>query len=130
MFKLNTKFDADSLLYSLSHSECDGHTVHMLTLQNLLPPLTSTVMLSLFTHAHPVHSPWLPGFTGVAQTIFLILTVVGLFPDRLYIYFFNFIFLPLICKANSASTSVGYVQMGIVQFLSSLIHLIDLFFHL
>ena len=28
-FKLNAKFDADSLLYSLSHFECDGHTVHM-----------------------------------------------------------------------------------------------------
>ena len=30
MFKLNAKFDADFLLYSLSHFECDGHTVHML----------------------------------------------------------------------------------------------------
>ena len=29
--KLNTNFDADPLLYSLSHFECDGHTVHMLT---------------------------------------------------------------------------------------------------
>ena len=29
MFKLNTKCDADSLLYSLGHFECDGHTVHM-----------------------------------------------------------------------------------------------------
>ena len=31
MFKPNAKFDADSLLYSLSHFEYDGHTVHMLT---------------------------------------------------------------------------------------------------
>ena len=31
MFKLNAKFDADSLLYLLSHFECNGHTVHMLT---------------------------------------------------------------------------------------------------
>ena len=29
------------------------HTVHMLTQRLLLPPLTSTVKLSLFTHAHP-----------------------------------------------------------------------------
>ena len=36
--KLNAKFDADSLFYSLSHFECDGHTVHMLTQQCLLPP--------------------------------------------------------------------------------------------
>ena len=31
MFQLNTKFDADLLLYSLSHFECNGHTVHILT---------------------------------------------------------------------------------------------------
>ena len=31
MFKLNAKFDADSLFYSLSHFECDSHTVPMLT---------------------------------------------------------------------------------------------------
>ena len=52
MFKLNTKFDADLLLYSLSHFECSDHTVHMLTHQSLPPPLTSTVKSSLFTHVH------------------------------------------------------------------------------
>ena len=52
MFKLNGKFDTDSLLYWLSHLECNGHTVHMLTQQHLPPPWTSTVMASLFTHAH------------------------------------------------------------------------------
>ena len=48
MFKLKAKFDADSLLYSLSHFECVGHTVHMLPQQCLLSPLTSTVKSSLF----------------------------------------------------------------------------------
>ena len=52
MFKLNAQFDADSLLFLLSHFECDDHTVHMLTQQHLSPPLTSTVMSSLFTHVH------------------------------------------------------------------------------
>ena len=52
MFKLNTKIDADLLLYLLSHLECHGHTVHMLTEQRLPPPLTSAVKLSLFTCAH------------------------------------------------------------------------------
>ena len=51
MFKLNAKLDADSLLYSLSHFECDSHTVHTLTQQCLLSPLTSTVTSSLFTHS-------------------------------------------------------------------------------
>ena len=40
------------LFYSLSHFECDSHTVHMLTQWHLPPPLTSTVKLSLFMHAH------------------------------------------------------------------------------
>ncbi|KAF6073451.1 hypothetical protein HJG60_009575 [Phyllostomus discolor] len=52
MFKLNAKFGADLLLYSLSHFECDSHTVHMLTQWCPLPPLTSTVKSSLFTHVH------------------------------------------------------------------------------
>ena len=52
MFKLNTKFGIDSLLYSLSHFECDGHTGHMRTEGRLPPPLTSTVKSSLFTHVH------------------------------------------------------------------------------
>ena len=52
MFKLDTKFDADSLLYSLSHFEFDSHTVHMFTQQRLPSPLTSTVRSSLFTHVH------------------------------------------------------------------------------
>ena len=52
MFKLHEKCDADSLLYLLSHFECDGQTVHMFTQWQLLLPLTSTVKLPLFTHAH------------------------------------------------------------------------------
>ena len=52
MFKLNAKFDTDLFLYSLSHFECDSHTVHMLTQWHLPPPLTSTVKLSSFTHVH------------------------------------------------------------------------------
>ena len=52
MFKLNAKFDADSLLFLFSHFECDGHTAHMLTQWCLLPPLTGTVKSSLFTHVH------------------------------------------------------------------------------
>ena len=52
MFKLNTKFHADSLLYLLSHFECDSHTVHMLSQKCLPPPLTSTVKLSFFTHVN------------------------------------------------------------------------------
>ena len=83
MFKLNAKFDADSLLYSLSHFECDSHTVHMLTQWCLPPPLTGIVKSSLFTH---VHSSPLSSAVRLHQChtkpIIIILTVAGLFPDR------------------------------------------------
>ena len=52
MFRPNPKLFADSLLYSLSHFECGGHTVHTLTQRHLPPPLTSAVKSSLLTHAH------------------------------------------------------------------------------
>ena len=52
MFKLNTKFDADSLLCWLSHLECNSHTVHVFIQWCLPPALTSTVKFSLFTHVH------------------------------------------------------------------------------
>ena len=35
----------------------------------------------------PVHSLWLPGYTDVAQTILVILTMVGFFPNRPRILF-------------------------------------------
>ena len=83
IFKLNTKLDADSLLYLLSHFECDSHTVHMLTQWHPPPPLTSTVKSSLFTHVHS--SPLFlasSGYTDVLQTVLVILTMIGLFPGR------------------------------------------------
>ena len=82
MFKLNTKFDAVSLLYLLSHFECDGHTVHMLTQWHLPPPLTNTVKSSLFTHEHSNPLSLEAGYTDVIQTIAIILTLVGLLPDK------------------------------------------------
>ena len=54
----------------------------MLTQQSLPPPLTSTVRSSLFTQHIPVHSPWLPVYIDVPQTVLLILTMAGLFPYR------------------------------------------------
>ena len=36
----------------------------------------------------PVHPPWLPGYIDVMQTILIILTMAGLFPDRPHIYLY------------------------------------------
>ena len=35
----------------------------------------------------PVHSLWLPGYINVVQTILIILTMAGLFPDRPHIFY-------------------------------------------
>ena len=37
----------------------------------------------------PVHSPWLPGYIDIMQTILIILTVVGPFPERPHILQFD-----------------------------------------
>ena len=82
-FKLNAKLDAeDSLFYSLSHFECNSHTVHMLTQWHLLPPLTSTVKSPLITHVHSSPLFSLPSYINVVQTVLIILTMAGLFLDR------------------------------------------------
>ena len=66
VFKLNIEFDTHSFLYSLSHFECDSHTVPMLTLPHLLPPM-KVQWSRQCSHMHiPVHSPWLPGYIDVA----------------------------------------------------------------
>ena len=49
MFKLKAKFDADSLLHSLSYFEATQYTC---SLNSIFCPQTSTVKSSLFTHAH------------------------------------------------------------------------------
>ena len=89
MSKLNATFDADLLLCLLSHFEYDAHTVHMFIQQPLLPPLTRTVKLSLFTHVHS-SSPSLAARLHPCHTnCSYILTMAGLFLDRPHTYLQN-----------------------------------------
>ena len=88
MFKLNAKFDANLLLYLLSHLECNGHTAHILTQWCLLPHPHWLVQWS-HQCSHmciPVYSSWLTGYISVAQTVLTILTMARLFLDRPCIY--------------------------------------------
>ena len=98
MFKLNTKSDIDSLLYSLSHFECHSHTVHMLTQWHLLPPVTSTVKSSLFTHVHSSPLSSAAGYIDVVKTVLVVLTMAGLFLDRSRT--------SLVCGKDSMSTFI------------------------
>ena len=80
MFRLNAKFDADSLLYSdilnvtATQYTCSLNGIHC-------PLLTSTVKLLSARRHMPVHSPWLPGYIDVAQTVLVTLTMAGLCLD-------------------------------------------------
>ena len=85
MLTLNAKFDADLLLYSVilgvmaTQCTCSLNGVHH--------PHWLVQCSHHCSHMHiPVHSPWLPGYIDVAQTVLVILTMAGLFPDRPYIY--------------------------------------------
>ena len=72
MFKLNAKLDADLLLYSLSHFECEA-TQYTCSLNSIYCPLlTSTVKSSLFMMYIPVHSSSLSVYINVVQTILII----------------------------------------------------------
>ena len=71
MFKLNTKFDADSLLYSVILNVTA--TQYTCSLNGIYHPH----WLVLWSCHHslmciPVHSPWLPGYMDIMQTILII----------------------------------------------------------
>ena len=82
MFKLHAKFDVDSLPYLLSHFEWNS-TQDTCSLNSICYPHW---LVQWSRHSScmciPVHSSWLPGYMDVVQTILIILTMAGLFPDR------------------------------------------------
>ena len=49
----------------------------------------------------PVHSPWLPGYIDVTQTVLVILTMAGLLPDRPLIYIIKFCFFFYCCSSTT-----------------------------
>ena len=94
MLKLNTKFDADSLVYLLSHFECDT-----CSLNGIYCPCHWLVQWSHHC-SHmciPVHSPWLPGYIKIVQTILIIFTMDRHFPDGplMCIYMYKYVYM---CK--------------------------------
>ena len=82
MFKLNAIFDVASLLYSLNHFERDGHTVQMLIKGIYHPHWLVQWSCHCSPMSIPVHSPWIPGYTNVTQTILIVLAMAWFFLDR------------------------------------------------
>ena len=84
MFRINEEFDADLLLYSVILNATA--TQYTYSLNGIYRP-HRLVQWSHCSHmCTPVHSPWLPGYINVVQTVLVLLTMVGLFPDRPYIH--------------------------------------------
>ena len=94
MFKLNTKSDADLLLYLFILNATA--TQYAWSLNGVYHPHWLVQWSRHCSHVHiPVHSPWLPGYIDVVQTVLVILIVAGLFPDRTRVldplsHYFNF----------------------------------------
>ena len=85
MLKLNTKVDADFLLYLLSLNVTA--TQYTCSLNDIYLPHWLVQWSHHCSRMHiPVHSPWPPGYTDVMQSVLVILTMVGLFLDRTHIY--------------------------------------------
>ena len=81
IFKLNTKFGADSLFYSLILNGTG--TQYTYSLNSVYRPHWLAQWSHHCSHMHiPGHSPWLPGYIDVTQTVLIILTMVGHFLDR------------------------------------------------
>ena len=70
------------MLYSLSHFECDSHTVYMLTQHHVLLSLVTSTVRSLFTHAHSNPLTLAAGYIDVRQTILVVSTTARHFLDR------------------------------------------------
>ena len=91
MFKLNAKFNADSLIYSVILNVMV--TQHTCSLKSVYHPHW---LVRWSCHCScmliPVPSPWLPGYINVMQTILVVLTMAGLFLDRpcIYLYVYRY----------------------------------------
>ena len=96
--------ECSSLTQNLMQIHCSTHsailnvtaTQHTCSLNGICCPLWLAQWSHHYSHMRiPVHSPWLPGYINVAQTILVILTMAGLFPDRpcrMEKYNWNYIF--------------------------------------
>ena len=91
MFKLNSKVDADSCCSTWSIILNVTATQYTYSLHGISRPHWLVQWSHHCSHmCIPVHSPWLPGYADVTQTILIILTMAGLFPDRPCIVCYKF----------------------------------------
>ena len=119
MFKLNAKLDADSLLFLfILNSMAKEDTC---SLNGVYHPHWPVQWSRHCSHmCIPVQSPWLPGNINVVQTVLVILTMAGLFPDRsvynlcLVILKYNLICIFTLWMSISSNKTIGQEILSVM----------------
>ena len=79
----------------------------------------------------PLHSLWLPGYIDVAQTVLVILTMAGVFPDRPHTTHFVYSFIlgwRLKLLYQSAVVNNAAMNMGLQYLFKSLLSILWILF--
>ena len=82
MSKFELKPDSDSLIFSLGHCECDGHTIHKLSQWRLTADLLALRESDCSRMSSNVSSEWLPNYIKATRPILEILKMTGYIPYR------------------------------------------------
>jgi len=80
--RMGRRIDADSLICSLGHCECDGHTVHKLSQRRLTADLLAPRESDYLSFCSKVSSAWQPSYIKATRPVLEIFKMAGYFPDR------------------------------------------------
>ena len=130
MFKLKAKFSVDLFLYSLSHFEATA-TQYTCSLSGVYHPHWLVQWSHHCSHmCIPVHSPWLPGYINVMQTVLIILTMAGLFDffwtDYIYIYIYIYLYIHIYIDTYTHSQNthcVIYVYNNVYMYIDTYMYI-------
>ena len=80
--RMGRRIYAESLLCSIGHSECDGHTVHKLSQRPLTADLLAPWESDCSRKCSKVSSDWLPSYIKDTLPVLEIFKMDGYFPDK------------------------------------------------
>jgi hypothetical protein len=85
---MGRRVDADSLICSLRHCECDGHTVHKLSQRRLTADGLAPQESDCPQMHNKVFSDWLLSYIKAMRPVLKIFKMAGYFPD-IHIHLFS-----------------------------------------
>jgi len=83
--RMGRRIVVTKLICSLSHCECDSHTLHKLSQRRLTADLIAPRESDCSLTDNKVSSDWLSNYIKSTRTIFEIFKMVRYFPDSLHI---------------------------------------------